>query len=65
MISCAVTTELLPLTLLRRIDAASIYDLDKVICTLIAKVGVHTVVLNSTFNFVTSNFVRYTTLPHY
>jgi len=65
MISCAVTTELQPLTLLRRKDAASIYDLDKVICTLIAKVGVNKVVLNSTFNFVTTNIVRYTILPHY
>jgi hypothetical protein len=65
MIWCAVTTELQPLTLLRRKDAASIYDLDKVICNFIAEGGVDTVVLNNTFNFVTSNYMCYIILQHY
>jgi hypothetical protein len=41
-----VSTELRPLAILQRKDAASIYDLDTIVCTLITKLGVNTMVLN-------------------
>jgi hypothetical protein len=47
----AVKAELPPSTILRRKDAAaSIYDLDSMVCTRIAQPGINMMVLNINYN---------------
>jgi hypothetical protein len=60
-----VSTELRPLATLRRKDAASIYDLDTIVRTLITKRGVNTMVLNTNCYSVPGIVNYYQAVFHY